>query len=131
MPPQLKGALEDNVLTALCWSDQHAANVSMQVPAELFATRAYREIAEKAIDHLQRYNIPPKGHLRDLLEDKLRRGDEGILLKRTLDAMEELQANFQPEFVLEQLQHFIAMRKPMRSMRAMSTRRARRCSSKT
>jgi replicative DNA helicase len=111
MPPQLKGALEDNVLTALCWSDQHAANVSMQVPAELFATRAYREIAEKAIDHLQRYNIPPKGHLRDLLEDKLRRGDEGILLKRTLDAMEELQANFQPEFVLEQLQHFIAMRK--------------------
>ena len=108
---QLRGSAEENTLTILCWNDQHAAAVAKQVPPELFSTRAYREIAEKAIEHLQQFGVPPKAHLLNILEDKLRRGDEGILLKRTLDAMEELQAKLQPEYVLAELDKFITLRR--------------------
>lgn len=107
---RLTGATEDNVLTALCWSESHAAAIAVKVPPELFSTRAYVRIAEAAHTFLQRFNEPPRGHIRDLLEDRLMKGEEGKLLRRTLDAMEVLQAELKPEYVVEQLDRFIALR---------------------
>lgn len=108
---QLNGSLEDNILTLLCWSDEHAVAVSMQIAPELFSTKAYRKIAAKALEHLAAYSRAPAGHIRDLLEDDLRRGDDGKLLSRVLQDMEALQATLQPAYVLSQLAGFIALRR--------------------
>ena len=108
---KLNGSLEDNILTLLCYSDIHAAAVALQTPPELFSTKEYRRIAEAAHAHLERYSTPPKNHLRDILEKQLRRGEEGILLRRTIEAMEQLAPELQAEYVLEQLDRFITIRK--------------------
>ena len=107
----IKGALEDNVLTLLCWSEQHSPMLAIQLDPEIFSTRAYRDIAAKAIHHIASFSMPPCAHLRDLFEDKLRKPDEGKLLKMTFDAMEELHGQLQPEYVLKQLDTFIASRR--------------------
>ena len=78
----LKGSLEDNVLTMLAHSTEHAAMLTITVTSDLFSTRAYRKIAEKTITFIQTYNEPPGVHLRDILEDDLRRGEDGRLLAR-------------------------------------------------
>lgn len=106
----LKGALEDNILTLLVWSEQHSPRLAIELQADLFSTRAYQRIAERAITYIEQYARPPRAHIRDLLEDELRRADEGPLLGRTLAAMEELEAELQPEYVLEKLEEFVALR---------------------
>jgi hypothetical protein len=108
---KLEGSLEENVLTMLAYSEIHAFELALQLDAEIFSTNAYRIIAEKALAHIEVYGEPPRGHLYDALEAKLRRGDEGILLKKTLDAMRELAAELQPEYVLKNLNRFIEKRK--------------------
>ena len=110
MTALLKGALEDNVLTVLCWSHTHAPEVALKVAPDLFSTRNYVLIAEAAHGFLTRYNEPPRTHLRDLLEDKLHKGDEGRLLERTIAAMEALQVDYKPEYVIEELDTFIQLR---------------------
>lgn len=108
---QLTGSLEDNVLTLLCWDKTHCHTIALRVPVELYSTRAYRRIAEQAVEYIASYSKPPRAHLRDLLEDELRRGEEGRFLSQILDAMEGLRAELQPEFVLEQLEKFIKQRR--------------------
>lgn len=107
----LQGSLEDNVLTTLCWSEEHASALSIQLNPEIFSTRAYRKIAEKAFDHLTSYHSPIGIHLRDVLEAELRRSDEGKLLGRIIDDMDALRADLQPVYVLNELARFIASRK--------------------
>jgi replicative DNA helicase len=106
----LTGSLEENVLTALCWHEAHAPALALRLRPELFSTRAYRKIAETAFDHIARYGTPPRAHLPDLLEDALRRGDEGKLLWQTIEAMQRLEPELQPDYVLGELDRFIAIR---------------------
>jgi hypothetical protein len=107
----LTGALEDNILTTLCWDTAHASELALRVTPELFSTRVYRDIAEKAIEHLERYQAPPGAHIKDLFEQQLKRGnDEGKFLKQTLDAMEELFPKLQYEFVEDHLDRFLEER---------------------
>lgn len=107
----ISGALEDNVLTALCWDASICHEVSLRVTPDLFSTRAYRRIAKEAVEYLQKYNKPPRVHIKDLLEERLQRGEEGTLLMDTLNAMERLQAELQPRYVLESLDTFINIRR--------------------
>jgi len=107
----LSGGLEDNVLTMLCWDEKHAAEVLLQVPPALFSTKTYRKIAEVAAAHITQYSRPPRAHLRDLLEDDMRRGDEGIVLRRIVDSIDRLVPELQPQYVLDQLHEFVALRK--------------------
>jgi hypothetical protein len=116
----LQGALEDNVLTLLCWSDAHAPDLMLQLRPDLFSTRAFRKIAERAFAHIERYGAAPGAHMRDICEADLRKGDEGKLLRQTLDAMETLQASLQPEFVLAELGSFIESRKLAQALEGAS-----------
>ena len=44
----LAGSLEDNILTLLVHSAEHAANIAIQIAPELFSTPKYRTIAQAA-----------------------------------------------------------------------------------
>lgn len=108
---RLQGSLEENILTLLVWSDEHAASLAMQISPDLFSTKAYRKIASKAVEYLLAYSRAPGVHMSDLLEDDLRRGDDGKLLARTLADMQTLRAALQPTYVLSELAKFVALRK--------------------
>lgn len=114
----LKGALEENVLTLLCWSEAHAHELVMRLTPDTFSTRAYKDIAKKAFEHLGHFGNPPRSHLRDLLEDKIRKGDDGKLLLQTIEAMETLNVDIQPEFVLDRLDKFIKLRQMTQAVEA-------------
>ncbi len=106
----LKGALEDNVLTVLAYSETHAAQFAMQLTAELFSTRPYQVIAEAALTHIAQFGKPPRTHLRDLLEEKLH-GTEGQLLVRYIEEIDKLAPEIQPAYVAEELDKFIQTRR--------------------
>jgi hypothetical protein len=113
MEGALQGTLEENVVAALAWHDELAPMISMRVDATLFSTRAFRSVAEKAMDHLRIYGRPPRAHLTDLLERELARGDHGRLLRQTLERIEVLGPELQPDFVIDQLDRFITIRQMM------------------
>jgi hypothetical protein len=108
---ELKGSLEDNVLTLVCTNDQHAPGLLITLTPQLFSTRHYRKIAELAFVHIEKFGKAPGAHLRDALEADLRRGEEGLLIKRILDDIDALAPSLQPDYVLGHLSRFIALRK--------------------
>ena len=127
----LKDALEDNVLTLLCWDIERAPVIAKQITAavlvstgekqlaaaSLFSTRQYQRLAMFALDHIAKYGKPPRGHLRDYLEKEIRHRD-GQFLRNIIDNMEKLHPTLQGEFVLDELDKFIANRKLMLRMDA-------------
>ena len=107
----LAGSLEDNILTLLVHSAEHAANIAIQIAPELFSTPKYRTIAQKAGDYILVYGRPPGVHMRDLLEKELTRGDDGKIFARHCDDMDTLIPDLNAQYVLDGLAHFIASRK--------------------
>jgi hypothetical protein len=120
MPTQLEGSLEENVLTLLAYNEIHAFELALQIESGIFSTQIYRTIADVTLKHIGQFNTPPRAHLYDLLESKLRRGDEGILLRKTLDQMRSLEAELQPVYVLDQLSAFIETRRLSMALEAAS-----------
>jgi replicative DNA helicase len=117
---KLKGSLEENIITALAYSEHQAANIQVQIKPELFSSRPFQTIAKAAFHHLDTYGVPPRQHLYDILEADLRRGDEGKLLRITLDAMHKLAPELQIDYVLAELDHFIAKRRLLAAIEAAS-----------
>jgi KaiC/GvpD/RAD55 family RecA-like ATPase len=111
MEIQLKGSLEDNLLTLLVWSEEHAPMLAMRLGKELFSTRVYQDIAQAGLKYIEDYGKPPGPHIRDLFEKRLTRGgDEGRFLKQAIDAMEALAPDIQPDFVFAELDRFVEER---------------------
>lgn len=108
---KLEHSLEENALTLICFNKETAPALVVKLTPDLFSTRAYREIAECAFNYIKRHRIPPGVHLRDELEAKIRKGDEGKLIAQTIEAMERLAPDIHPAYVLEGLDDFIRMRR--------------------
>jgi hypothetical protein len=118
MSQLLEGSLEENILTLLAYNEIHAPGLILELDETIFSTKIYRDIAKAAIGHIQQYGAPPRAHLWDLMERELRRGDEGIHLRKTLEAMKALEVELQPDYVLSQLAFFIEKRQLMISVEA-------------
>lgn len=108
---KLKGSLEDNILTLLVTSDKYAPSLLLHITPDLFSSRSYRRIAEKATEYIENYNRAAGVHIRDLLEQDLRRGEEGVVLLRILSDLDALAPDIQPEFVMSELNKFVQLRK--------------------
>lgn len=117
---KLEGATEENILTILCFDPKHSSAVALELKPELFSTRAYREIAQAAFSHLNEFRQPPRLHLRDILEAKIRKGDEGALIAQTIDAMSELEKDIQPDYVLSTMKAFVRKRRIKMALEAAS-----------
>ncbi len=105
----LKDATAENCLTLLCFSEQHAPGLVLRLTPETFRDRIHKKLAHAAFDYIERFNAPPGVHLRDVLEDDLRRGDEGKRIKQTITAMEELFPQLRAEYVLAEVDKFIEL----------------------
>jgi len=101
----------------LVHSGEHAANIALQVSADLFSTPKYRTLAGKAADYILIYGKPPGVHMRDLMEKELSRGDDdGKLFSRVLDDMDTLIPGLNAQYVLDSLARFITLRKLAQSV---------------
>lgn len=101
-------ALAENVLAALAFNNQCAAQLLLTITPDMFEDPGMRLIAERSIDYLRKYNKPPGRHLRDLFEPELRqRNTSGTSFQRTLDMLDMIAGHLQPDYVMDQLDTFV------------------------
>ena len=115
---ELNGSVEENVLTALAWHDELAPALALRLTPDAFSTGWYRRIATKAIDHITNYKEAPGPHLRDLMEDELKRGDFGTWVDKTLNALQELAPKLNADFVIDQFDDFVTIGQMKQATRA-------------
>lgn len=103
----LTGALQENVLTLLCFDKHGAAVISGTIDVDLFESSVYRNIAKAAAGYYRKYKKAAADHLPDLLEDLLKEKRKGKLYARTLHDLKELSETINADYVLEQLAKFV------------------------
>lgn len=103
----LTGALQENVLTLLCFDTPGAAVIAGTIDVDLFESSVYRNIAKAAAGYYRKYKKASGDHLPDLLEDLLKEDRKGKLYARTLHDLKELSEGINAEFVLSELAKFV------------------------
>lgn len=105
---KVAGALQENVLTLLCFDTASAKLIRLLVTPELFESRVYQVIAARAIDFLDQYGEAIQEHLPDELEDKLK-GDpkDAKLFLRTVENLYAAKEHMNAAYITAQLQKFV------------------------
>jgi replicative DNA helicase len=103
----ITGALQENILTLLCFDKQAASIIVGSIDIDLFENSIYRNIAKAAVGYLRKYKKPAGSHLQDLLEDYLQDERKGKLYHRALQDLTDLSATINAEYVLAQLGKFV------------------------
>ncbi len=106
VPPQ---SLQENILTALCFSDSAIGVIVGLIEPEIFDNSTYRLIAEKAIKYYNRYHKAPRNHIADLLEKELLKDKrQSRDFKRTLEDLYYMSRDgFNEEFIIGSLRTFL------------------------
>ena len=106
---RLGGALQENVLTLLCFSDAHCKVIRAQVSPKLFESSILREIAGHAIEFIDLYGVAIKEHLPDSLEDILKGEDKrrGAAFTTMLQNLYAARDTVQGDYVITQLGKFV------------------------
>lgn len=106
---RLSGALQENLLTLLCFDDVAATLVRAQVTVHLFESAVYREVAGVAIDFLDQYGVTPKEHLTDLLGHLLNHEErrKAEVYKKVVTQLFASREGLNRDFVLSQLTKFV------------------------
>lgn len=106
---RLSGALQENILTVLCFSDEFARIVRHAVRPQLFESSVFREVAGIAIDFIDQYGEPVKDHLADHLESILQGDDQrkASSYRRLLENLELAREAVNGKYVVTELQKFV------------------------
>lgn len=97
---------QQNLVTLLCWSDQHGKLIANLADPGLF-DGDYRDIALAACGYWQRYHQAPKHHTPDMFARRLEAGDRrSTSLRRALLSITQLSENINAEYVINQLHAF-------------------------
>lgn len=112
IPKHMSGALSENLLTLLSYSDEHGKFVARVLDPQLFEGDM-RIMAERIIGYWRTEKEAPKHHTFDLFADILEdRGNKRApTFRRTLSAMLQLAQGINAEYVMSQLKTFIRMQK--------------------
>lgn len=73
---KLSGALQENILTLLCFNSEFCKLIRSIVSPNLFESAVYRDVASHAIDFVDQYSEPIAEHLPDSLENILNGSDK-------------------------------------------------------
>ena len=112
MAQQLSKALQENILTLVCYNDDHCRMIRNAVPPELYES-IYRDIATVVYAHIDRFKKAPKDHIADLLDKTLTGKDtrKARIFAGVLRAMREANETIDPNFVVARLSSFIRQQK--------------------
>jgi hypothetical protein len=115
MANQLQGTAEENVITLLIWNNEHASMLASILEPEIFSTRAFQRIAEAAIKFIVDYRHAPQGHIRDVMENELKRS-EGKFMASIIDETQRVQADLDPNFVIGGLDDWMRRQSKMNAL---------------
>lgn len=106
---RLSGALQENLLTLLCFDDSAAKLIRSALTPQLFESAVFREVAGHAIDFIDQFGTAIKEHLADSLEHILTGEDQrkASSYKRLLDNLFLAKDSVHPDYVISQLQKFV------------------------
>ncbi len=108
---KLSGALQENVLTLLCFDDKYCKLIRGAVKPSLFESSIFRDFATAAIDFIDQFDEAIKDHLPDAVEEVLN-GDDGrkaAIYKRLLENLYESKEHVNPAYVMSQLHRFVRL----------------------
>lgn len=110
---RLSGALQENILTLLCFDDENCRLVRAALTPHLFESSIYKEIAGHAIDFIDQYGEAIKEHLPDHMEGILNGDDErkAKSYRRALENLFTARDSINSEFVISQLHKFVRVQK--------------------
>lgn len=110
---RLSGALQENILTLLCFDDHHCKLIRAAVSPQLFESSVFREVAGSAIDFIDQFGEAIKDHLPDHLENILNGEDtrKAATYKKLLDNLFLARDSVNGEYVLSQLHKFVRQQK--------------------
>lgn len=106
---RMSGALQENVLTLLCFDTEAARMIRAAITAKLFESRVYQDIASHAIEFLDKYGEAIAEHLPDVIEDVLSGDDrkKASLYKRTLENLYSARGHVNRDYIVGQLREFV------------------------
>lgn len=106
---RLSGALQENILTVLCFDDKHCKLIRAAVKPQLFESSVFREVVGHAIDFIDNYGEAIKDHLPDHLEGILKGDDErkAETYRRLLENLYASRDSVNSEYVISQLHKFV------------------------
>lgn len=107
---RISGALQENLLTLLCFDDHHAKIARAAIGTkDIFESQHFREIAGHAISFLDTYNEAIKDHLPDELEEVLQGKDalRAKLFRTLLMQMKATAPGLNAVYVMSQLNAFV------------------------
>lgn len=110
---RLGGALQENILTLLCFDDKHCKIVRASLTPHVFESAVYREIAGHAIDFIDQYGSAIGEHLPDHMEGILQGDDQrkASTYKRAVDNLFMSRDSVNAEYVVAQLHKFVRLQK--------------------
>ncbi len=121
----LGGFLSDNILCLLAYNDQYARIIRNSVALNLFGG-PHRILAARCYDYIDRFNTPPKDHLPDLMEDKIKEENaESTLYKNLIIAIRNAAEGLNTDYIISQLELFIK-RQSLRSVAVELTKALQR-----
>jgi hypothetical protein len=107
MSQVLTRALQENILTLLCFSAEHSLMLSELVDASKF-DGFYQTVAQKAIVYIDEFRVPPGDHLPELLEHELQADPKQTEhWTRLLLNLYESKDSVHAEYVISKLSKFI------------------------
>ena len=106
---RLSGALQENILSLLCFDDKNCKMVRHAVTPQLFESSVFREVAGHALDFIDAYGEAIKDHLPDHLESILKGDDErkAATYKRLVDNLYASRDSVNGDYVISQLHKFV------------------------
>ncbi len=115
---KLSGALQENILTLLCFDTEAVPIIIAAVETELFESNIYRTVADAAITYYRKYKEAPAEHIADLLEDRLtsKKRAESRMYSDLLNDLYGTKGDVNRKYVLDQLQAFVRQQSIRRSI---------------
>jgi replicative DNA helicase len=106
---KLSGAIQENILILLCFSDDYCQTIRHAVTPNLFGSAVYREVAEHAIDFIDQYGSAIKDHISDSLENILNGSDKrkATSYQRLLENLYGAKDTVNGDYVVSQLHRFV------------------------
>ena len=108
-PNKFSGALQENILTLLCFDTEACPIILASVDTSLFESGVYRTIADRSIEYFRKYKKAPGDHLPDLIEDFLssKKRSQARMYSDALHDLRDLSEGINRKFVLDEIHKFV------------------------
>lgn len=103
------GALQENILTLLCFDKEACPIIIAAVDTSLFESAVYRNIADQAIQYFRKYKEAAGEHLPDLLEEFLQspKRSQVRMYSEALHDLYSTSKSINRKYILDELGRFI------------------------